>query len=225
MNCRVCGTAVPPTAKFCHKCGANLKADQPTAGWRAGLPWGIAGAAVGALLTVLFTRAGAGPQPGGGTEPGGPPASAAPDISQMSPEERASRLFNRVMILAQAGKQDSVSFFLPMAVGAYQQLPALDSDARYHVGLLLLAGGNTAAALAEADTILKTTPTHLFGFVLRAHAYRQLGDGARERRAYADFLKYEPAERARNRPEYDDHKASLDAFHGEAVRRQVGTPR
>lgn len=225
MNCRVCGTAVPSTAKFCHKCGANLKADQASAGWRAGLPWGIAGAAVGAFLTVLVIRAGAGPQAGGETEPGSPPPSAAPDISQMSPEERASRLFNRVMILAQAGKQDSVAFFLPMAVGAYQQLPALDSDARYHLGLLQLAGGGTAAALAEADTILKSTPTHLFGFVLRAHAYRQLGDGARERRAYADFLRVEAAERARSRPEYDDHKASLDAFHEEALRRQAGSSR
>ena len=225
MSCRVCGAAVPSTAKFCHKCGANLKADQPAAAWRAGLPWGIAGAAFGALLTVLIMRAGAGSQAGGGTEPSGPPPSTAPDISQMSPEERASRLFNRVMILAQAGKQDSVAFFLPMAVGAYRQLPALDSDARYHLGLLQLAGGSTAAALAEADTILKSTPTHLFGFVLRAHAYRQLGDGARERRAYTDFLKYEAAERARNRPEYNDHKASLDAFHEEALRRQAGTLR
>jgi len=223
MNCRVCGTAVPPTAKFCHKCGANLKADQPAAGWRAGLPWGIAGAAVGALLTVLVMRPAAGPQSVTGAV--GPAPSPVPDISQMSPEERASRLFNRVMILAQAGKQDSVAFFLPMAVGAYQQLPALDSDARYHLGLLQLAGGSTAAALAEADTILKSTPTHLFGFVLRAHAYQQLGDATRERRAYADFLKYEAAERARNRPEYDDHKASLDAFHEEALRRQAGPSR
>ncbi len=214
MNCLACGTTVPPTAKFCHKCGANLKAGQPAAGWRAGLPWGIAGAALGALLTVLVMRA------GGEAPPSSGDSVSPPDISQMSPEERASRLFNRVMILAQSGKQDSVNFFLPMAVGAYQQLPALDSDARYHVGLLQLAGGNTAAALAEADTILRGTPTHLFGFVLRAHAYQQLGNRGKESRAYADFLKAEPAERARNRPEYDDHKTSLDAFHAEALRRQ-----
>lgn len=219
MICPACGTAVPPTAKFCHKCGANLKAGQPAAGWRAGLPWGIAGAALGALLTVLVMRAGGeAPPPSGGSP-------SPPDISQMSPEERASRLFNRVMILAQSGQQDSVNFFLPMAVGAYQQLPALDSDARYHVGLLQLAGGNTAAALAEADTILRGTPTHLFGFVLRAHAYQQLGDRGKESRAYADFLKAEPAERARNRPEYDDHRTTLDGFHEEALRRQSPSPR
>src|SRR5437762_3931362 len=109
MNCRVCGTAVPPTAKFCHKCGANLKADQPAAGWRAGLPWGIAGAAVGALLTVLVMRPAAGPQSVTGAD--GPAPSPAPDISQMSPEERATRLFDRVMIPAQPGQQATAAFF------------------------------------------------------------------------------------------------------------------
>src|SRR5437773_191904 len=77
----------------------------------------------------------------------------APDISQMSPDERANRLFNRVMILAEAGRNDSVRFFLPMALGAYSQLPTLDADARYHMGLLQLAGGDPSAALAQADTI------------------------------------------------------------------------
>ena len=85
-----------------------------------------------------------------------------PDISQMSPEERANRLFNRVMILAEAGKTDSVRFFLPMALGAYGQLSQLDADARYHIGLLQLAGGDVEAALAQADTLQRSTPTHLF---------------------------------------------------------------
>src|SRR5256885_2770635 len=102
MICPACGTAVPPTARFCHKCGANLKVGHAAAGWRAGLPWGIAGAAVGALLTVLVMRA------GGEAPPPSGDSVSPPDISQMSPEERASRLFNRVMILAQSGKQDSV---------------------------------------------------------------------------------------------------------------------
>ena len=225
MNCRACGSAVPPTARFCHKCGANLKAELPAAAWRVGLPWGIAGAAVGALLTALVLRSGAGRGATNEVQASFGSPLPAPDISQMSPEERASRLFNRVMVLAQADKQDSVSFFLPMAIGAYQQLPALDNDARYHVGLLQLAGGNTTPALAEADTILTSTPTHLFGFVLRAQAYHQLGDRAKERRAYAAFLKNAPAERARNRPEYNDHKTFLDAFHQEAVRRQSAAPR
>jgi len=147
-----------------------------------------------------------------------------PDISQMSPEERANRLFNRVMILAEAGKTDSVRFFLPMALGAYGQLPQLDADARYHVGLLQLAGGDVEAALAQADSIQRSIPTHLFIYVLRAHAYQQRGNTQLERRAYADFLRNEPAETARNRPEYNDHSDALKSFKTEASRVTGGRP-
>jgi Flp pilus assembly protein TadD len=136
----------------------------------------------------------------------------------MSPEERANRLFNRVMTLAEAGKTDSVRFFLPMALGAYNLLSPLDADARYHIGLLQLAGGDEQAALAQADTIQRSIPTHLFIYVLRAHAYQQGGNTAQERRAYADFLRAEPAETAKNRPEYTDHAEVLRRFKAEASR-------
>src|SRR5437867_13361818 len=86
-----------------------------------------------------------------------------PDISQMSPEERATRLYNRVMLLHSQGKADSAGFFLPMALQAYALLPALDLDARYHIGVLDLTGGNPRAALAQADSIRLVVPTHLFG--------------------------------------------------------------
>lgn len=142
----------------------------------------------------------------------------------MSPEERANRLFNRVMILAEAGKADSVRFFLPMALGAYGQLPAIDVDARYHIGLLQLAGGDASAALAQADTIARTIPTHLFIYILRAHAYQQQGNAQQERRAYADFLRNEPAEMPKQRPEYgqDAHLDVLRSFKAEATR-VIGT--
>jgi len=166
-------------------------------------------------------RVGAASPPQEAATLGGPTGIRPPDISQMSPEERATRLFDRVMILAQAGKDDSVQFFLPMAIGAYDQLPALDSDSRYHVGLLHLAGGDAAGALAQADTIQKAVPTHLFAYVLRAHAFQQQGNRQGERRAYADFLKHETAELARNRPEYADHQNALTAFRAEARRQQT----
>ena len=147
-----------------------------------------------------------------------------PDISQMTPEERANRLFNRVMVLAEAGKTDSVRFFLPMALGAYGQLSQLDADARYHIGLLQLAGGDVEAALAQAATLQRSMPTHLFIYVLRAHAYQQRGNTQLERRAYADFLRNEPAETARNRPEYNDHSDALKSFKTEASRVTGGRP-
>ncbi len=225
MTCHACGAQLSSTARFCHKCGAAVAVTGAT-GWRAGFPWALAGAALGALVTVVAMRgvgAGAGNRERGAepTEAAAPgPRTAAPDISQMSPEERANRLFNRVMILAEAGKNDSVLFFLPMALGAYGQLPSLDADARYHVGLLQLAGGDTNGALAQADTIRQSIPTHLFIYVLRAHAYQQLRNVQEERRAYADFLHNEAAELARKRPEYgaDAHQDALTSFHKEAER-------
>jgi tetratricopeptide (TPR) repeat protein len=218
MTCHACGAQLSATARFCHKCGAAIARAQTT-GWRAGLPWALAGVALGALITVVAMR-GAGARSREQAAESAPPRSrlAAPDISQMTPEERANRLFNRVMILAEAGKGDSVSFFLPMALGAYGQLPALDADARYHVGLLQLAGGRVPAALAQADSIARTLPTHLFIYILRAHAYQQQGNTALERRAYADFLRNEPAEMAKNRPEYADHSDALTNFKTEASR-------
>jgi hypothetical protein len=219
MTCHACGAQLAANVRFCHKCGAAVVSAQPT-GWRMGLPWGVAGAALGALVTVVAMRAGGGPQPQEAQTLGGPAGIRPPDISQMSPEERATRLFDRVMVLAQAGKDDSVQFFLPMALQSYDQLPALDADARYHVGLLHLAGGDAAGALAQADTIQRAVPTHLFAYVLRAHTFQQQGNRQGERRAYADFLRNEAAEVARNRPEYSDHQNALNAFREEARRQQ-----
>jgi len=225
MTCHACGAPLPRTARFCHKCGAAVAApSQGSAGWQAGLPWAVAGAAVGALLTVVALRlgssSGGGMRESGGVGDGPAPAARipAPDISQMSPEEQARRLFDRVVGLAERGVQDSVRFFLPMALGAYAQLPALDLDARYDIGVLHLAGSDGAGALAQADTILRTVPTHLYGFMLRARAYELARDAPRARRAYAGFLRYETAERARRRPEYAEHQNTIDAFHAEALR-------
>jgi hypothetical protein len=216
MHCHACGSALAPTAKYCHKCGAQAGGTEAV-GWRAGLPWATAGAALGALMTVLVLRVGgSGARDAGGI---GDDASriSPPDISQLSPEERATRLYNRVMTLHAQGKVDSAEFFLPMALQAYGMLPALDVDARYHIGVLDLTAGNDAGGLAQADSIRRAVPTHLFAFMLRARAFELRRDGSGAGRAYRDFLKDEPAERARRRPEYVEHAANLDTFHDQAV--------
>src|SRR6266487_1033687 len=222
MTCHACGAPLTATARFCHKCGAQVAGAQ-AAGWRVGRPWAVAGAALGALVAVLLLRLGGG-SGGGRREVGGvgdEPAAASPitppDISQMSPEERATRLYNRVMTLHSQGKSDSAGFFLPMALQAYAMLPALDVDARYHIGVLDLTSGDAAAALAQADAIRRAVPTHLFGFMLRARALDLKRDAVGVRRAYADFLKNEAAERTRQRPEYGEHAENLDAFHQQAT--------
>src|SRR5436189_6253966 len=228
MNCHACGAPLGATAKFCHKCGAQVGGSQ-AAGWRVGLPWGVAGAALGALVAVLALRLGGSREPGAvfdGARGGTAPSSLvpAPDISQMSPEERATRLYNRVMILHSQGKADSAEFFLPMALQAYAMLPALDVDARYHIGVLDLTSGNAAAALAQADTIRRAVPTHLFAFMLRARGLELERDTAGARRAYRDFLRHEAAERTRRRPEYGDHAENLDAFHEQAAKAAGAAP-
>jgi hypothetical protein len=219
MTCHACGATLGATSRYCHKCGADV-AGPPAGGWRTGLPWGIAGLTVGALLAVLVMRVG-GVRGGGSGGLDGQAAPGtqitAPDISQRSPEERARRLFDRVMAMAQHGAQDSVQFFLPMALGAYAQLPALDLDAHYDIGVLQLAGGNAAGVLAEADTILRAVPTHLYGLMLRAQGLALRGDSAAARRASAAFLANERGERARQRPEYAEHANALDEFHTEAL--------
>src|SRR5438477_11421021 len=234
MTCHACGASLATTAKFCHKCGAQVGAAQE-AGWRVGLPWGVAGAALGALVTVLALRIG-GTSRSGMRDAGSVsddasriplPASRSspPDIAQMSPEERATRLYNRVMTLHSQGKADSAEFFLPMALQAYAMLPALDVDGRYHIGVLDLTGGDYAGALAQADSIRRAVPTHLFASMLRARALELRHDAAGARRAYAEFLRNEAAERARQRPEYAEHADNLDAFHTQATQVAAGRTR
>ncbi len=226
MNCHACGAALSGSAKFCHKCGAAVGAAARAGGsgdWRAGVPWILAGLAVGALITVLALRGGGGDSapPVGGTPLGGPPGTT--DISQMSTEEMAQRLFDRTMRLSEEGKKDSVAFFGPMALQTYGQLPALDNHSRYDVGMLQLAVGNPQGALAQADTLITAVPNHLYALVLRARAYEALGDQAKAGTAFAAFLRHEPAERAGGRPEYTAHATTLDAFKQEALGRASGS--
>lgn len=224
MTCHACGAALAPSARFCHKCGAQAGGAH-AAGWRAGLPWGVAGLALGALMAVVGLRLGAA-RAQSADDPTPVPAGAglrAPDISQLSPEERATRLYNRVMRLHSAGQAESAARFLPMARQAYAMLPALDVDARYHIGVLALTVGDAAAALAQADTIRRALSTHLFAFMLRARALELRHDTAGALHAYREFLLHETAERARQRPEYRDHADNLDSFHAQATAASGGT--
>jgi hypothetical protein len=139
------------------------------------------------------------------------PAGPAPDISSMSPEERADRLFNRVMRLASEGKADSVAFFASMAFGALESLQPLDAHKRYDMGLVALVAGDAARASAQADTILARRANHLLGLSLAARAAQMRGDAAAERAFYRRLLASEAAEKAAQLPEYTDHEADVRA--------------
>jgi hypothetical protein len=227
--CHRCGTAAGAAAP-----AARVPAAGAAARGQSALPWAIAGVALLALVAFAAARnfgaprgssldgpANALPQagldfPAGGAPGGAPgmaaPAGRAPDISRMSPAERADRLHDRVMRLVSQGRVDSVQFFLPMALQAYADAGAaepLSTDQRYHLGLLHEVSGDGAAAAAQADTILRDDPTHLLGLALAARAAALRKDAAAERAFQQKLVAAEAGEMAKTRPEYEAHAADL----------------
>src|SRR5919107_4282954 len=197
-ECATCSAALTPGAHFCHRCGtpAGAPSAAPSRGFASALPWAVAALALVSLTAlVVGQRFGARGNPGSptadvldganmqGATPIGPLATdaagastgappRAPDISQLTPEQRAERLYDRIMTEHEAGRTDAVRSFLPMAVAAYQMLDSLNLDQRYDLGRLGEVGGDTALARAQADTILQKRPTHLLGLILAARIAR-----------------------------------------------------
>ena len=231
--CPRCGTAVRATAKFCHRCGAELAATTATGGpkVREGrAPWLVAGLLLITMVSYITYKGinknnppAAPAMPNAGNADGQAPpfagtggaagGAANVDIASMSPEERFNRLFDRVMRAMAAGDTAQARQFAPMAVMAYGMLPAPNADLRLHVALVQVAAGNAAAAAAIADTILAEAPDHLFGYIVRAEAARERRDTAAERRARAAFAARVAKETARtDRPEYQEHQSLLDEY-------------
>jgi hypothetical protein len=168
------------------------------------------------VIVVVSRRAPAAPAAAAGAGAG---EAATTDLSQMPPSEQASRLFDRVMRAEEGGDTAQVSFFAPMAVQAYQMLGAnLGPDERLHVGLLDLAVRDPAGATAQADTILRTNRTHLYGLLLRARVAQATGNAAAERSAMQAFAAAYDAERAKNLPEYAEHNQLLLETRDQATR-------
>lgn len=173
--------------------------------------------------------------PGAGPAPfaaGGPNevARRAPDISQMTPEERAARLYNRVMTYVERSarapapavakaNQDSAQMFSVMAGMAYQQLPSLNLDQRYDLARIAQVAGDAALARAQADTILRKSPTHLLGLTLATALAGDAGNVAEMKAFDARLLAAEAAERKRGLPEYTAHSAEVDSAVARARRR------
>src|SRR5947208_593521 len=103
MTCHACGAPLTATARFCHKCGAQVAGAQAS-GWRVGLPWAVAGAALGALVTVLLLRLGAG---SGGELPDAASVSVAPSASR--PPHPAPRLPISHRCPPRSGPRDSTT--------------------------------------------------------------------------------------------------------------------
>ncbi len=230
ITCSKCGARLPARAKFCGECGtpvpgagARLRGGAVPTPRNDKVAWYVAGVAVFALLVVTVVvvgRKSAAPVAADAI-----PGRATTDLSTMSPREQADRLFNRVMILHEAGKADSVSFFAPMALQEYANLGGyLDADGRLHLGLVEMAIGQPDAAAAQGDTIIRRARTHLFGWLLEGQAALQAGDSASARRAFRTFLQNYAAERLKNLPEYAEHSGMLQDARDQAERLTAQAP-
>jgi hypothetical protein len=170
-----------------------------------------------ALVVILIAQTGGGgasgevvPVSSEGSAAGSAGA-PAPDISRMSPRERADRLFERIMRLATAGKQDSVAFFAPMASTVYESLGRLDADLRYDYGRISEVSGNLDVAAAQADSILQESPRHLLGLILAARVADGRGDRARRDTLEKQLLAAETTELAKPLDEYTRHRDEISA--------------
>src|SRR5688500_18490045 len=99
--CSACGGRLDAGARFCHQCGAPVAggARQAASPSRGGIPpvvaWGVPALALVMLVVLVAVRSGSSVPPATSNLGGTPmPMGAAPDISSLTPEERADRLFN-----------------------------------------------------------------------------------------------------------------------------------
>lgn len=228
--CPTCATSLTPGARFCHVCGTPLGKGKER-NTNTIVPWAVAGTALVALVavTAFFTYS---PNPRDGGDPatfGGPSTRStlrAPDISNMTPRERADRLFNRIMTAAERGDSAEIAFFKPMAIDAYALLGRLDNDARYHVALIFALTGDNEAALAHVDTLQGASPGHLFASVIRHTVAQNRGDDGDALSAYQEFLDNYKTQMDSGKTEYDEHGPMIDTFHEralQAIGRRSGT--
>jgi len=226
VACAACSAPLTPGAKFCHRCGSRVGdavvRDGEQRSFSSALPWAVAGIALVALVALVAgqrfaasrsdssappqqvadqvnTDAGTNPRP-----PGRPP-----DISNLTPAERATRLYNRVMSAHERGFADTVQMFAPMAITAFQMIGSLDTDQRYDLGRLAAVAGDVNITAAQSDTILRQNRNHLLGLILAANAAHMRKDSVSERSIHRRLVAAAPAERAKSLPEYAAHENDI----------------
>jgi hypothetical protein len=180
------------------------------------LPWAVAAIAILSLIALA-----AGQRFAGATRPptatsdaattAAAPTPRAPDISSLTPLERAERLYERIMGAAQRGRADTVRFFMPMALQAYEALAPMTIDQRYDLGRLGEVAGDATLVAAQADTILRQQPQHLLGLVLAYRAARLRRDRPAMQGALDRLARVADQERQRQLPEYLLRQADIDS--------------
>jgi len=228
VACASCAADLSPGAKFCHRCGTpvGVGASATRESRTNALPWIVAALAFLALFAMAAGRGfnarrgstvdgsqNALPQAGlddrGSATDDQSAGVRAPDISSLSPQERADRLYNRVMLLATQGKIDSVQFFAPMAVQSYLLLAPLNADQRYDLGRIGEVTGALPLAKAQADSILLENPNHLLGLILEARLATIGGDTTQLHSYERRLIAAQKAELAKKRDEYTRHEDDI----------------
>lgn len=240
-SCAQCSAPLAVGARFCQACGAEAgggggggnRSDSGRAARLAGVPAARSGNpdsvaryvpwAIAALLLIMVVSyligsststpltAAQGGAPDAPFALGGGPAGQAPDIASMSPRERASRLYDRIMRYVEEGKRDSLQFFAPMAMGSFELLGTdMDVDARYDYGRVASEVGELELAAAQADTILQQAPTHLLGLSLAARVATLRGNSALATRMWQQFLSVRESELKKNLPEVQAHATDIE---------------
>ena len=215
--CPSCQIAIQPDARYCHGCGAPLH-DQSGAKrlnkkMVAVLLAVAAGVAAVAVVVVFFLGPSkvAGPPPspfdGSAAMPG-----PAIDLATMTPREAADRLFNRVMMASEQGNMEEALQFVPMALLAYDRVGELDADAHYHIGLIYTVAGDIENARKQIDILKQDAPNHLLGLLLEHTIAELSGDRDAAARARAAFAAAYDAEMKTGKPEYTDHRVSIEKF-------------
>jgi hypothetical protein len=148
------------------------------------------------------------------------PGATPPDISQMTPRQRFDRLYDRIVQALEQNDSATVIRFSPMAFAAYAQLDSVDALARFDVGTLHATLGDLPVASALADTILRLSPNHLFGYMLQGTIADFQGNKAAVEQSYRDFLAHYDAELKTGKPEYRVHQPLVDDFHQRALGRK-----
>ncbi len=239
-TCVSCAASLSPGAKFCHRCGTPVGATLPATreSRTNALPWIVAALAFLALFAMAAGRGfnarrgttvdgSQNALPQAGLDDRGAAADdqsggiRAPDISSLSPQERADRLYNRVMLLATQGKIDSVQFFAPMALTAYQMLSPLNAGQRYDMGRIGEVAGAFPLAKAQADTILREDPNHLLGLILEARLATLAGDTAQLHSYERRLVSAQKTELAKKRDEYVRHQDDITTALAQA-RKSLG---
>lgn len=189
------------------------------------LPWWIAGAAMFVLILFVgfqMVRPGPPAAPTAGTSPAVGQAGTPPDISNMSPIEAATRLFNRVMQSVSAGDSAQAQAFVPMAIAAYERARPLDHDGLFHLSMLNRTAGNLEAGLDNAVEILDEDPNHLLALAAAAEASIELGELDEAARYYRRIAEIYDTESQRPLAEYGDHSLIIEVLKDDAERFLAG---